>query len=160
LIEKENVQIDKPIFSASYIVGVLSDFVLLKEVKAMVRSEHQYFEIITDGPEVEHIPANASAQMLTIDRNAVSANHCQEGKEGKILKLKMINIVEEAAAAEVNDIKLEEEPKSPSKKNGTKSEGGKRKKINQSKKIKIIQKLKNKTNQLKKIKINRKTRKN
>jgi len=160
LIEKENVQIDKPIFSASYIVGVLSDFVLLKEVKAMVRSEHQYFEIITDGPEVEHIPANASAQMLTIDRNAVSANHCQEGKEGKILKLKMINIVEEASAAEVNDIKLEEEPKSPSKKNGTKSEGGKRKKINQSKKIKINQKSKNKTNQLKKIKINRKTRKN
>ena len=162
LIEKENVHIDKPIFSASYIVGVLSDFVLLKEVKAMVRSEHQYFEIITDGPEVEHIPANASAQMLTIDRNAVSANHCQEGKEGKILKLKMINIVEEAAAAtEVNDIKLEEEPtKSPSKKNGTKSEGGKRKKTNQSKKIKINQKSKNKTNQLKKINRNRKTRKN
>ena len=95
-IYKENVYMDKPIFSASYIVGVLSDFVLLKEVKAMIKSEHQYFEIIPS--EVEHIPANASAQMLTVNRDAVGANHCQEGKEGKILKLKMINIVEEATS--------------------------------------------------------------
>ena len=94
-IYKENVYMDKPIFSASYIVGVLSDFVLLKEVKAMIKSEHQYFEIIPS--EVEHIPANASAQMLTSNRDAVGANHCQEGKEGKILKLKMINIVESKA---------------------------------------------------------------
>jgi len=114
-IYKENVYMDKPIFSASYIVGVLSDFVLLKEVKAMIKSEHQYFEIIPS--EVEHIPANASAQMLTVNRDAVGANHCQEGKEGKILKLKMINIVESKAESKATKSKAE------SKATKSKSEG-------------------------------------
>jgi len=124
-IYKENVYMDKPIFSASYIVGVLSDFVLLKEVKAMVRSEHQYFEIITDGPEVEHIPANASAQMLTSNRNAVGANHCQEGKEGKILKLKMINIVEsKATESKATESKATENNEAEGKRRKNKSRKG------------------------------------
>ena len=98
-ISKDDVYIDKPIFSASYLSGVLSDFVLLNEVKAMIKSENQYFEIIPS--EFEHIPATASAQMLTAHANAVGANHCQEGKSSKILKMKMINIVEDAEEAAV-----------------------------------------------------------
>ena len=92
-VSKDDVHIDKPLFSASYLVGVLSDFVLLSEVMAMLASESQYFEIMANS-EVQHVPATASAQMFTSDRNAVSANHCQEGKEAKILKLKRLDIVE------------------------------------------------------------------
>jgi ankyrin repeat protein len=98
-VSKNDVHMDKPLFSASYLVGVLSDFILLNEVKAMLKSENQYFEIIPS--EFEDIPATASAQMLTANANAVSANHCQEGKAAKILKLKMINIVEDAEEAAV-----------------------------------------------------------
>jgi ankyrin repeat protein len=98
-IGKDDVYIDKPIFSASYLSGVLSDFVLLNEVKSMMKSENQYFEIIPT--EFENIPATASAQMLTAHANAVGANHCQEGKSAKILKLKMINIVDDAEEAAV-----------------------------------------------------------
>jgi ankyrin repeat protein len=98
-IGKDDVYIDKPIFSASYLSGVLSDFVLLNEVKSMIKSENQYFEIIPS--EFEHIPATASAQMLTAHANAVGANHCQEGKSSKILKLKMINLVDDAEEAAV-----------------------------------------------------------
>lgn len=98
-IGKDDVYIEKPIFSASYLSGVLSDFVLLNEVKSMIKSENQYFEIIPS--EFEHIPATASAQMLTAHANAVGANHCQEGKSSKILKLKMINLVDDAEEAAV-----------------------------------------------------------
>jgi hypothetical protein len=96
-VGRNDVHLDKPLFSASYIAGILSDFVLLNEVIAMTQSENQYFEIIMAGPEVEDIPATASAQMLTSNANAFSANHCQPGKEAKIFKLKEINIVEPAA---------------------------------------------------------------
>jgi hypothetical protein len=100
LINKEDVYFDKPLFSVSYIVGVLSDFVLLNEVKSMIKSENQYFEIIPS--EFEHIPATASAQMLTAHANAAaSANHCQPGKESKIFKMRMINIVEDAVEATI-----------------------------------------------------------
>jgi ankyrin repeat protein len=98
-VSKNDVHMDKPLFSASYLVGVLSDFVLLSEVNAMLKSENQYFEIIPS--EFQHIPATASAQMLTANANAVSANHCQEGKAAKILSLKMINIVDDAEEAAV-----------------------------------------------------------
>jgi ankyrin repeat protein len=96
-IVKNNVHMDKPLFSASYLVGVLSDFVLLKEVIAMIKSKSQYFEIFPS--EFEAIPATASAQMLIATRVAVGANHCQEGKAAKILKLKKINIVKGAKEA-------------------------------------------------------------
>jgi len=96
-IEKNNVHMDKAIFSASYLVGVLSDFVLLKEVVAMINSKSQYFEIFPS--EFEVIPSTASAQMLTQTRNAVGANHCQEGKAAKIIKLKKINIIKDAKKA-------------------------------------------------------------
>jgi hypothetical protein len=137
LIDKENVHMNKPLFSASYLVGVLSDFVLLKEVKAMIRTGHQYFEIITDVAEVENIPSTASAQMLTIDRNAVSSNHCQEGKDGKILKLKMLNIVEGASKAEAS--KAEASKAEASKAEASKAAEGKRRK-NKSRKgvLKVI----------------------
>ena len=39
--------------------------------------------------------------MLTAHANAVGANHCQEGKSSKILKLKMINLVDDAEEAAV-----------------------------------------------------------
>jgi hypothetical protein len=96
-IDKNNVHMDKAIFSASYLVGVLSDFVLLKEVVAMINSKSQYFEILPK--EFEQIPATASAQMLTEARTAVGANHCQEGKAAKIIKLKKINIIKDAKKA-------------------------------------------------------------
>jgi ankyrin repeat protein len=94
---KKDVHMDKPLFSASYLVGVLSDFVLLKEVVAMINSKSQYFEILPK--EFEQIPATASAQMLTEARTAVGANHCQEGKAAKIIKLKKINIIKDAKKA-------------------------------------------------------------
>jgi ankyrin repeat protein len=97
-VSKDDVHMDKPLFSASYLVGVLSDFVLLSEVMAMLDSEHKYFEIMANS-EVQHVPATASAQMFTSNRNAVSANHCQEGKEAKILKLKRLDIVDEDASS-------------------------------------------------------------
>ena len=97
-VSKDDVHIDKPLFSASYLVGVLSDFVLLSEVMAMLDSEHKYFEIMANS-EVQHVPATASAQMFTSERNAVSANHCQEGKEAKILKLKRLDIVETSSSS-------------------------------------------------------------
>lgn len=90
-VTKNDVDIDRPLFSASYLVGVLSDFVLLSEVNAMLASDHKYFEI--DASDYEEIPASASAQMFTSRANAVSANHCQEGKASKIIKLKMLKLV-------------------------------------------------------------------
>jgi hypothetical protein len=95
---------DKPLFSASYLVGVLSDFVLLSEVMAMLESENKYFEIIISS-EVQNVPATASAQMFTSNRNAVSANHCQEGKAAKILKLKMLDVLEvEKSSSEAEEV--------------------------------------------------------
>lgn len=90
-VTKNDVDIERPLFSASYLVGVLSDFVLLSEVNAMLASDHKYFEI--DTSDFEDIPASASAQMFTSRANAVSANHCQEGKASKIIKLKMLKLV-------------------------------------------------------------------
>ena len=90
-VTKNDVDIERPLFSASYLVGVLSDFVLLSEVNAMLASDHKYFEI--DASDYEDIPASASAQMFTSRANAVSANHCQEGKASKIIKLKMLKLV-------------------------------------------------------------------
>jgi ankyrin repeat protein len=101
-VSKDDVHMDKPLFSASYLVGVLSDFVLLSEVMAMLDSEHKYFEILANS-EVHHVPATASAQMFTSRRNAVSANHCQEGKEAKILKLKRLDIVETSSSSKSKD---------------------------------------------------------
>ena len=110
-VSKDDVHMDKPLFSASYLVGVLSDFVLLSEVMEMLDSEHKYFEILANS-EVQHVPATASAQMFTSRRNAVSANHCQEGKEAKILKLKRLDIMEEASLEKSKE-------KSGSKEKGT-----------------------------------------
>ena len=106
-VGRNDVHLNKPLFSASYIVGVLSDFVLLKEVQAIVKSGNQYFEIIMHGPEVEDIVATASAQMLSNNATAFSANHCQPGKEAKIFKIKQMNIVESAAAVELKGEKEE-----------------------------------------------------
>jgi ankyrin repeat protein len=103
-VSKNDVHMDKPLFSASYLVGVLSDFVLLSEVMAMLEAETQYFEIITMS-DVQNVPATASAQMFTSNRNAVSANHCQEGKGAKILKLKMLDIVEDSVASKSAEAK-------------------------------------------------------
>ena len=98
-VNKTDVHMDKPLFSASYL-GPIADFVLLDEVIAMLESENKYFEIFLSGSEVQDIPATATAQMFTSQRNAVGANHCQEGKAAKIFKLKMLNIVEPAVLAE------------------------------------------------------------
>ena len=122
IINREDVYFDKPLFSASYIAG-LSDFVLLNEVQAMIESGNQYFEIFTD--EYEDIVATASGQMFSIHANAVSANHCQPGKEAKILKLKMINIVEDAVEASIvkslsKALSEEAEAKAEGKKRGKK----------------------------------------
>ena len=157
-ISKNDVYIDKPLFSASYLSGVLSDFVLLNDVKGMLQSENQYFEIILS--DFEAIPATATAQMLTANANAVSANHCQEGKAGKILKMKMINIVEDAEeAAVVKSLSkaLSEETKGEGIKKTTikrVNHHGKRGTVN--KKRRTVNK--RKTNEHKKIK-SRKTRK-
>jgi ankyrin repeat protein len=100
VINKEDVYFDKPLFSVSYIVGVLSDFVLLDEVQAMIESGNQYFEIFLN--EYEDIIATASGHMFSArTANAASANHCQPGKESKIFKMRMINIVEDAAEASI-----------------------------------------------------------
>ena len=148
-IGKDNVHMDKPLFSASYLCGVLSDFVLLNEVKSMIKSENQYFEIIPS--EFEDIPATATAQMLTANANAVSANHCQEGKAGKILKLKMINIVddaEEAAVVKSLSKALSEE---------SKAEGIKKRR---TKKVKKHHRKKGTINKKRKTEYNRKTTEN
>jgi ankyrin repeat protein len=100
VINKEDVYFDKPLFSTSYIVGVLSDFVLLNEVQAMIESGNQYFEIFMN--EFEDIIATASGHMFSVSTaNAASANHCQPGKEAKIFKMRMINIVEDAVEASI-----------------------------------------------------------
>ena len=100
VINKEDVYFDKPLFSVSYIVGVLSDFVLLDEVQAMIESGNQYFEIFLN--EYEDIIATASGHMFSArTANAASANHCQPGKESKIFKMRMINIVEDAVEATI-----------------------------------------------------------
>lgn len=122
-VSKDDVHMDKPLFSASYLVGVLSDFVLLSEVMAMLDSEHKYFEIMANS-EVQHVPATASAQMFTSERNAVSANHCQEGKEAKILKLKRLDI-EEVASLESKKSSSKEKSSSKDKMGSKSLEKGK-----------------------------------
>jgi ankyrin repeat protein len=114
-VGRNDVHMDKPLFSASYLVGILSDFVLLNEVQAMIQSHNQYFEIITTGSEVEDIPATASAQMLTSHANAFSANHCQPGKEAKILKLKEIDIVGEKSKSKEKEREGETEAQAEGK---------------------------------------------
>jgi ankyrin repeat protein len=91
-VGKNDVYMDKPLFSASYLAPI-ADFILLKELFAMFESKNKYFEIITSS-DVEDIPATATAQMFTKNAYTVGANHCQEGKAAKIFKVKMINIVE------------------------------------------------------------------
>jgi len=94
-VGKNDVYMDKPLFSASYLAPI-ADFILLKELFAMFESKNKYFEIITSS-DVEDIPATATAQMFTKNAYTVGANHCQEGKAAKIFKVKMINIVEPKA---------------------------------------------------------------
>ena len=88
----ENVDKTKPLFLLSNI-GPITDFVLMKDIIKALKSDEQYFEIITD--DAEDIPTIASAQMLGPNPDAVSANHCQSGKAAKIFKLAIIDIVEE-----------------------------------------------------------------
>ena len=118
-VGKKDVYMNKPLFSASYLVGVLSDFILLSEVNAMFESGNKFFEIIPS--EFEDIPATATAQMFTSNANAVSANHCQEGKQAKIIKLKMINIVDDLEEAVAEGVKKKKtSTKKKKKKNATK----------------------------------------
>ena len=88
----ENVDKTKSLFLLSNI-GPLTDFVLMKEFIKALKSDEQYFEIITTN--AEDIPTITSAQMLGPNPDAVSANHCQSGKAAKIFKLAIIDIVEE-----------------------------------------------------------------
>jgi hypothetical protein len=88
----ENVDKTKPLFSLSN-VGPITDFVLMKEFIKALKSDEQYFEIITTN--AIDIPTITSAQMLGPNPDAVSANHCQGGKSAKIFKLAVLNIVEE-----------------------------------------------------------------
>lgn len=87
----ENVDKTRSLFLLGNI-GPLTDFVLMKDFIKALKSDDQYFEIITD--DAEDIPTIASAQMLGANPNAVSANHCQSGKASKIFKLAIIDIVE------------------------------------------------------------------
>jgi hypothetical protein len=93
----ENVDKTRSLFLLSNI-GPLSDFVLMKEFIKALKSDDQYFEIITK--DAEDIPTSTSAQMLGSNPDAVSANHCQGGKAAKIFKLAIIDIVEEAENTE------------------------------------------------------------
>jgi hypothetical protein len=70
----------------------------MKEFIKALKSDEQYFEIITK--DAEDIPTITSAQMLGPNPDAVSANHCQGGKAAKIFKLAIIDIVEEAGNTE------------------------------------------------------------
>ena len=152
IINKEDVYFDKPLFSTSYIVGVLSDFVLLNEVKAMIESGNQYFEIFTN--EFEDIIATASGQMFSIHANAASANHCQPGKEAKIFKMRMINIVEDAVEATI----VKSLSKSLTEEVGTEAKAeGIRKRRRTKQKGKTVKKIKTVT-QKKRRSVNRKKR--
>jgi hypothetical protein len=93
----ENVDKTKPLFLLSN-VGPIADFVLMTEFIKALKSDEQYFEIITK--DAEDIPTITSAQMLGPNPDAVSANHCQGGKAAKIFKLAIIDIVEEAGNTE------------------------------------------------------------
>ena len=87
----ENVDKTRSLFLLGNI-GPLTDFVLMKDFIKALKSDDQYFEIITTN--AEDIPTITSAQMLGANPNAVSANHCQSGKAAKIFKLAIIDIVE------------------------------------------------------------------
>ena len=87
----ENVDKTKPLFLLSNI-GPITDFVLMKDIIKALKSDEQYFEILTT--DAEDIPTSTSAQMLGPNPDAVSANHCQGGKAAKIFKIAIIDIVE------------------------------------------------------------------
>ena len=98
----ENVNKTRSLFLLSNI-GPLSDFVLMKEFIKALKSDDQYFEIITEN--AEDIPTSTSAQMLGPNPNAVSANHCQGGKSAKIFKIVIIDIVEGGGEGEGEGIR-------------------------------------------------------
>ena len=75
----------------------------MKEFIKALKSDDQYFEIITEN--AEHIPTSTSAQMLGPNPNAVSANHCQGGKSAKIFKIVIIDIVEGGGEGEGEGIR-------------------------------------------------------
>ena len=93
----ENVDKTKPLFLLSNI-GPLTDFVFMKEFIKALKSDEQYFEIITTN--AVDIPSSTSAQMLGPNPDAVSANHCQGGKAAKIFRIAIIDIVEREGEAE------------------------------------------------------------
>ena len=91
-VSKNDVDLDRPLFSASYLAGGLADYVLYDDVNLMLNSNDRYFEILTSNA-FEVIPASASAQMFTAAANAVGAKHCQEGIPAKIFRMKILNVV-------------------------------------------------------------------
>jgi hypothetical protein len=126
----ENVDKSKPLFLLSNI-GPLTNFVLMKEFIKALKSDEQYFEIITE--DAEDIPTSTSAQMLGANPNAVSANHCQSGKAAKIFKLAIIDIIEREGEAEgvrkkkMKKIKLTKRKRKNTKRKNTKRKNTKRK---------------------------------
>lgn len=113
----ENVDKTRSLFLLSNI-GPLTDFVLIKDFIKALKSDDQYFEIITEN--AENIPTSTSAQMLGANPNAVSANHCQSGKAAKIFKIVIIDIVEEGGGIRKKRRKTRKTNKNKQKMKGAK----------------------------------------
>jgi hypothetical protein len=150
----ENVDKSKPLFLLSNI-GPLTNFVLMKEFIKALKSDDQYFEIITD--DAEDIPTSTSAQMLGSNPNAVSANHCQSGKAAKIFKLAIIDIVEEESKATKSTKATKEEEEEEEEAKGVKKRI-KRKQIKHTRKTRKARKTR-KSRKTRKTRKSRKTRK-
>ena len=84
----ENVEIETPIFPLSSIGILLGGYVKLSQIKYLLSNEG-LTRIKLTYDNIEY-PTVTSIQMLTRDRNAVSAAHCQKGHSGKLYKLENI----------------------------------------------------------------------
>ena len=68
-------------------IGISLGLVELGQIKQLLSINERKFEIV---PTKTSYPSTASLQMLSDERNAVSASHCQEGQEAKLFTLKII----------------------------------------------------------------------
>ena len=135
----QNVDKTRSLFLLSNI-GPLTNFVLMKEFIKALKSDYQYFEIITD--DAEDIPTSTSAQMLGSNPNAVSANHCQSGKAAKIFKLAIIDIIEEESkSTKTTKATKEEEAKGVKKRRKRKQTRKQTRKVRKSMKTRKVLKI-------------------
>tara|TARA_B100000073_G_scaffold345686_1_gene355311 strand:+ start:3303 stop:4517 length:1215 start_codon:yes stop_codon:yes gene_type:complete len=85
-----NLNIEVPLFQVNKLVSA-DAYVFFETLSVALTIPHQIFEISMENP-IRHINSTSSHQMIMPNPNAVSANHCQSGKDAYIYEIFKLNI--------------------------------------------------------------------